>query len=810
MPKRTAATLESSDAEVAAVKGKSTSTRFQDIFGKTADTEAEDALAEAQFDDSDDSDVNDDDDDDEGDDDGSDGSSVSLEDSEAGETDSDDELIDDADPDEDDQEGEEDDGDDDEDEDEDDDDDDDDDDEGDGSDPEAAGDTRGVRSMERLQAARKLNANIQAHPGSDSDTDSDDDDELHSRNTLGKIPLHWYDGMPHIGYDLDGQRITRPATKDELDQFLDTMDNPDHWRTVKDKNTGKEVVLTEDEVEMIQRLQTGGYANLDYNPYEDTIEWFTSVKQIHPINNRPPSKRAFVRSTWEHKRVMKFVRAIREGRIKVESKDKLGTSRQEPEHRDFYLLWNDDEAKTDAPNSVQNSQHIAAPKMRLPGHEESYNPPPEYLPTKTEIEEWNKMDKEDRPLNFVPQKFKSLRQVPAYSRFIQERFDRCLDLYLSARVKKNRMNVNPESLIPQLPRLDDLQPYPTTLALVFGPGHHTGKIRNMSIHPSGHWLATGADDGLVCVWEVSTARCLFTYKAGDIVLGVAWNPNPAIPLLAVAAGKRVLLLNANLGSKEAVDQLDELLKETAHAAANDNAASWEPATASETLAGVRVIVRLNFPVRQVTWHHKGDYFASLTPDAPTAAVLIHQLSKRKSQNPFQKSKGLVQRVLFHPTRPFLFVATQHYVRVYNLLKQELAKKLISGVKWISSMDVHPGGDNLVIGSYDRKLCWFDMDLVAMPLSRPPSSRTRYHRMALRSVAFHKRFPLLASCSDDGSTHIFHGMVYNDLLKNPLIVPVKKLTGHTTVDDLSVLDVQFHPIQPWLFSAGADGTVRMYV
>ena len=54
------------------------------------------------------------------------------------------------------------------------------------------------------------------------------------------------------------------------------------------------------------------------------------------------------------------------------------------------------------------------------------------------------------------------------------------------------------------------------------------------------------------------------------------------------------------------------------------------------------------------------------------AVYIHQLTKKRSQvcnmllaytdyiillqNPFQRSKGLVQKVLFHPTKPIFFVA----------------------------------------------------------------------------------------------------------------------------------------------------------
>ena len=44
-----------------------------------------------------------------------------------------------------------------------------------------------------------------------------------------------------------------------------------------------------------------------------------------------------------------------------------------------------------------------------------------------------------RKYNFIPQKYGSLRQVPAYDRFIKERFERCLDLYLCPRAKKMRV-----------------------------------------------------------------------------------------------------------------------------------------------------------------------------------------------------------------------------------------------------------------------------------------------------------------------------------------------------------------------------------
>lgn len=82
----------------------------------------------------------------------------------------------------------------------------------------------------------------------------------------------------------------------------------------------------------------------------------------------------------------------------------------------------------------------------------------------------------------------------------------------------------------------------------------------------------------------------------------------------------------------------------------------------------------------------------------TQAVLVHQLSKHTTQNPFRKNRGRVVRVLFHPLKPFLFVATQNHVRVYNLAQQALAKKLIGGSGSITSMAIHPGGDHVIVGS----------------------------------------------------------------------------------------------------------------
>lgn len=48
-------------------------------------------------------------------------------------------------------------------------------------------------------------------------------------NSVGNIPMEWYEDYPHIGYDIDGKKIMKPAKGDELDKFLENMEDPDLW-----------------------------------------------------------------------------------------------------------------------------------------------------------------------------------------------------------------------------------------------------------------------------------------------------------------------------------------------------------------------------------------------------------------------------------------------------------------------------------------------------------------------------------------------------------------------------------------------------
>ncbi|XP_046661257.1 ribosome biogenesis protein BOP1 homolog [Homalodisca vitripennis] len=640
----------------------------------------------------------------------------------------------------------------------------------------------------------------------DEYNEGDTSDEEDIRNTVGNVPKEWYDEYRHLGYDWDGKKILKPEKGDQLDYFLKQAEDPNFWRTVVDPQTGQDVVLSDKDIELVQRMLAHKVPDPDYDEYPELVEWFSSDVMKMPLRKFPEHKRSFLPSKSEKAKVSKYVHALKMGWMKSSKMLKKEQKERERAGPQYYMLWQSDEVAEEM-RRIHN--HIPAPKRLLPGHAESYNPPEEFLFNEKELKYFNKEKKSlgKKKLHFVPQKYNSLREVPAYNRFIRERFMRCVDLYLCPRAIKMKLTIEPEDLVPQLPSPKDLQPFPNIMSLVFKG--HTDMIRCISIDPKGQYLLSGSDDFTIKIWEVATGRCVRTVAVGGTVRSVAWCPNPALSLVAVAADRKCLLINPAVGDSLVVDKTDSVLLEPPVQEGQvpervSIAVQWQQAEGEEWDNGIRVIVNHFKEIKQVTWHGRGDYFATVMPEGENRSVLIHQLSKRRSMLPFSRPKGRVQCVLFHPVRPFFFVATQHNVRVYDVVKQEMVKKLYSNSRWISSMAIHPGGDNLLVGTYDCKVLWFDLDL-----STKPYKTLRLHSTAVRSVSYHRTYPLFASVSDDTSLIVSHGMVYNDLLQNALIVPLKRLSNHERTNDFGILDVMFHPTQPWVFTSGADATIRLY-
>jgi ribosome biogenesis protein ERB1 len=97
--------------------------------------------------------------------------------------------------------------------------------------------------------------------------DSDDSDAQGPVNTIGNIPLSFYDSYPHIGYDINGKKIMRPATGEALDALLDSIEIPKGWTGLTDPETGKPLDLTQDQLELLKRLQMNEVPNEGYDPY---------------------------------------------------------------------------------------------------------------------------------------------------------------------------------------------------------------------------------------------------------------------------------------------------------------------------------------------------------------------------------------------------------------------------------------------------------------------------------------------------------------------------------------------------------------
>ena len=657
--------------------------------------------------------------------------------------------------------------------------------------------------------------------------DSDDSD-VENFNTIGNIPISAYDEMPHIGYDINGKRIMRPAKGSALDQLLELIELPEGWTGLLDQNTGQSLNLNKEELELIRKIQNNENTDESLNPYEPTIEWFTSKVEPMPLTARDEPKSRFMPSKHEAQRIMKIVKAIREGKIVPKSKAK----ELEDESRLNVDLWEQE----DEPND--HATNLRAPKLAPPTHEESYNPPKEYLFTEEEKQKWLETLPSEREINFIPQEYGSLRKVRGYHENITERFERCLDLYLAPRVQQTKLNIDPESLIPELPSPQDLRPFPIKCSTQYLG--HTGRVRCISVNPLGLWLATGSDDGSVRVWEVLTGREMYKLQAinveedpEDQIDALEWHPDASTPIIAVAAAERVLLVvppvfnfetennarvkieagwgYASFGNKRKNTDINVNNEENEEKAAlkaepaKKEVAQWYTPSSLQSQDGIAAIVECKKPIKKLSWHRKGDYFLTVAPDAKNTAVLIHQLSKHLSQSPFRRGKGITVDAVFHPIKPQLFVSSQRIIRIYDLAQQVLVKKLMPCAQLLSSIDIHPRGDHLLASSYDKRVMWHDLDLSSMPYKS-----MRYHTKAVRSVKFHKgSLPLFASASDDGTIHVFHGTVYDDFITNPMLVPLKKLTGHKVVSSIGVLSLVWHPKEAWLFSGGADGTARLW-
>ena len=296
--------------------------------------------------------------------------------------------------------------------------------------------TIGVSSSSGLGGSAEISQAAVLMKAHADDLSSDDEAP---KNTRGNVPKEWYEGMPHVGYDVAGRRITRRSRPDGVDRFLESQDNPLFKWTVYDSDNDEEIVLSKGDVEVLRNIVRGKVGHTSAQHDEDLTGIFSRNKEIHALDQAPEPKRRFLPSKWMTRRVNRMAQLIKAGKFRAKQSDDA----EEEARRTVYSLWADDGLAIDqdmdrAVGSEKRPPPSAPPKPAPPGHALSYNPPEEYLFTPEERAAWEEMDPKDRPVDVEPSKFDALRHVPAYEALARERFERCLDLYLAPRLVHQR------------------------------------------------------------------------------------------------------------------------------------------------------------------------------------------------------------------------------------------------------------------------------------------------------------------------------------------------------------------------------------
>lgn len=83
---------------------------------------------------------------------------------------------------------------------------------------------------------------------------------------------------------------------------------------------------------------------------------------------------------------------------------------------------------------------------------------------------WREKVKDNQVSNvlpFMPRRYDCLRRVPFSERYLRERGERVKDMVMAARVEKQKVHTTPEALLPQIPSLVDLRPFPNHAGLEY-------------------------------------------------------------------------------------------------------------------------------------------------------------------------------------------------------------------------------------------------------------------------------------------------------------------------------------------------------
>ena len=641
------------------------------------------------------------------------------------------------------------------------------------------------------KSAQVLNKKQKRQPESNSSDDSSDEEVL---VRTGDVPENWYDGMEHVGYDINSNKVLKNPEEDEVEKFIKKANDKNWWREIYDSKNNSSVYLSDKDLEIINRIRQGKMANKkvgedDY--FEDDLPY-----QIHPMSNQIPSKKKFGFSRNEQKTINRLVYLYKNGLMPMEKPKKT--------EQKIYDIW-EFEDENDL-SQYRPGFGYQIPKRDLPDNEESYN------------------TKENKDGGI-------LRRIPRYDNLIEEELERCCDLFLSARTIRKKLDLKENDVLPDLPKPEELRPFPTKECMVY-KGHESS-IRDICCDPNGNVLISADNGNLVFFWDILTGKIITKFDLKEKVRKI--NINKFLKLIVICTETHIFFILPRYLEKKYKEEILTLVKEKIYPKIIENKNTKEEEKESnkdnnnitindsfvwhipksdskKEKQGILFYMKWTQGViKNLVWHNKGDYFGTLSKNSQgKTQVYIHSLTKMTHQLPISHIKGNANCISFHPNKPYFIVATNSNIFVYNLQKQELSRKFISNLNTINRISIHKNGNDLIAGDKSGKVAWFQLEL-----SSKPFKLMDYHQDKIKSVEFNNSFPLFLSCSRNGKLVVYYGKVNEEELVDPLIVPLKVLKINTNDTESNNKGNKlftcacFHPNQIWIFSGGEDGKIRMW-
>jgi len=561
---------------------------------------------------------------------------------------------------------------------------------------------------------------------------------LDSLNNIGDVPRAWYRDQQHVGYSQDGYKLIRGQESDRLDELLRSIDDSSSWRRQYDMQCGFSLQLSSREIKMMKRINFG---RLPTSVERSNLATRVVADGDLALTQEP--KRRFLPSRHEARKVVSMVRRLRR---------RLDASTAAKDKRIYHNfdIWDG--------NQISENAIKRAPKPKRAGNELSYNAPAEYGLVSTSLS--------------GPSGVKSLRQLMTNVQFIKERFNRCLDLYLCPRVERQVVHTSPDSILPEIPQVATLKPFPSVSLLQYG---HGKEVLCLSVDDTGELLCSGGSTGELRFWEVNSGRCLHVICFSRPVIYASWRPGSQ-QQVAVSSGQDIFIISMN----------DSITTERCEVARTPM--SW-------SRTGLGSVVRMPGTPSSINWHRKGDYFASIERESGT--LCVHQLSTRNSQVVFSSAQHRAIQASFHPKSPIIFTATRTHIRVFHVREQKMVHRLKVGNSSITTFAVDHSGQNIIVCCTDSRIHFYNFASLTTPVKV-----IKLQAGTGLAISFHRELPLFAVTISTGATQLFYFTVSSDLMAPLIVFPLKLLDAHVQAV-LGTPTCEFHPTQPWIFCTNSQ-------